>query len=223
MTKASDGHYILCNLNFIIRYFSCRGKDRKGMRMKQSDLTQLKHIGPARMRLLNNFGITTIKQLYEIPVDKLAEIKSIGNHYAKLIKNSVTEHHSEKQEKLSTEIVSVKEKKLKRINRELFKKNKRLEKHLNRANELLKPLQKKKYLKLYINFKTRSVKLKASLKTLDKMQQDLPKKAKKNIIKEMDALDLILKGVQKKPKKKKYKEVIKGIQSFSKMIGTVLS
>ena len=191
--------------------------------MKQSDLTQLKYIGPARMILLNNFGITTIKQLYEIPVDKLAGINSIGNYYAKLIKNSVTKHYSEKQERLSTEIVSVKEKKLKRINREFLKKNKRLKKHLKRANDILKPLQKKKYLKLYIHFKTRSVKLKTSLKTLDKMQQGLPKKAKKNIIKEMDALDLILTGVQKKPKKKKYKEVIKGIQSFSKMIGTVPS
>jgi hypothetical protein len=190
--------------------------------MKQSDLTQLKHIGPARMKLLNNFGVTTIKQLYEMPVDKLAGINSIGNHYAKLIKNSVTQHYSEKQEKLSTEIVSVKEKKLKQINREFFKKNKRLKKHLKQANDILKPLQKKKYLKLYIHFKTKSVKLKISLKTLDKIQQGLPKKAKRNIIKEMDALDLILTGVQKKPKKKKYKEVIKGIQSFSKMIGTVL-
>ena len=191
--------------------------------MKQSDLTQLKYIGPARMKLLNNFGITTINQLYEIPVDNLAGINSIGKHYAKLIKNSVTKHYSEKQGKLSAEIVSIKEKKLKRINREFFKKNKRLKKHLKRANDILKPLQKKKYLKLYINFKTRSVKLKISLKTLDKMQQDLPKKTKKNIIKEVDALDLILKGIQKKPKKKKYKEVITGIQSFSKMIGTVLS
>ena len=191
--------------------------------MKQSDLTQLKYIGPARMRLFNNFGISTIKQLYETPVDKLAGINSIGNHYAKLIKNSVTKHYSEKQEELSTEIVSVKEKKLKRINRKFLKKNKRLKKHLRQVNALLMPLQKKKYLKLYLHFKTRSVKLKTSLKALDKMHQDLPTKAKKNVIKEMDALDLILKGVQKKPKKKKYKEVITGIQSFSKMIGAVLS
>jgi len=67
------------------------------------------------------------------------------------------------------------------------------------------------------------LKLKASLKTLDKIQQTLPKKTKENIISEMDTLGLILKGVNKKPKKKKYKEVIAAIQSFSKIIGTVLS
>jgi uncharacterized membrane-anchored protein YhcB (DUF1043 family) len=193
------------------------------MMMEKNDLTQIKQIGPARMRLFNNFGITTIKQLYEMPTGKLAGIKSIGNHYAKLIKNSVIEHYSKKQKKLSPEIVSVKEKKLKRINREFSKTNKRLKKHLRRANELLQPLQKKKRLKLYIHFKTRSVKLKASLKTLERMQQDLPRKVKKNIIKKVDALDLILKGVKKNPKKEKYKEVITGIQSFSKMIETVLS
>ncbi|MBU8911861.1 MAG: hypothetical protein KOO65_11385, partial [Desulfobacterales bacterium] len=64
--------------------------------MKQDDLTQLKHIGAARMKLLNGFGITTISLLYEIPVEKLAEIKSIGDYYAKLIKSSVNEHYSKK-------------------------------------------------------------------------------------------------------------------------------
>ena len=40
--------------------------------MKQDDLTQLKHVGMSRMKLLNDFGIKTLKQLHELPLEKLA-------------------------------------------------------------------------------------------------------------------------------------------------------
>ena len=186
--------------------------------MKQDDLTQLKHIGVTRMQLLNDFGISTIKQLYKMPLEKLAEIKSIGAHYAKLIKISVTEYYKEKQKKLPGETISAKERKTEEINRDLQKKIKRLNKNLNRVNEDLKPLWKKKYLGLYIDFKKRSTKLKASLEALGNNQEDLSKKVKKNIIKKTGALTLTLKKVRKKPKKKKYKELTKEIQSFYKMI-----
>ena len=186
--------------------------------MKQDDLTQLKHVGVTRMQLLNDFGITTIKQLYKMPLEKLAEIKSIGAHYAKLIKISVTEYYKEKQKKLPGETISAKESKIEEINRDLQKKIKRLNKNLNRVNEDLKPLWEKKYLGLYIDFKKRSTKLKARLKALGKSQEDRSKKVKKNIIKKTDALTLTLKKIGKKPKKKKYKELTKEIQSFYKMI-----
>ncbi len=68
--------------------------------MKKDDLTQVKHIGVARMKLLNDVGITTIKQLHETPLEKLAQIGTIGEHYAKLIKDaSVTlmRNHLRKQ------------------------------------------------------------------------------------------------------------------------------
>lgn len=193
------------------------------MIMKQDDLTQLKHVGATRMKLLNDLGITTIKQLYEMPLEKLVEIKSIGEHYAKLIKNSVAEYYKEKQKKVPGETASAKERKINQINRNLQKKIKRLNKSLNRVDENLKPLWEKKYLELYIDFKKRSRKLKARLNALCKIQQDLPKKVKKNIIKKADAINLTLKRVEKKPKKKKYKEITKEIQSFSKMIGDILS
>jgi len=192
------------------------------MIMKPDDLTQLKHVGAARLKLFNDLGITTIKQLYEMPLEKLAGIKSMGDHYATLIKNSVAEHYKDKQEKSPPVTVSAKERKIDPINRDLHKQIKRLNKSLNRVNEILKPLWGKKYLELYIDFKKRSSKLKARLKALRKIKQDLPKKVKKNIIKETGVLNLALKKVEKKPKKKKYKEITKGIQSFSKMIGNIL-
>lgn len=61
--------------------------------MKKDDLTQVKNIGPSRMKLLNDFGITTIKQLDETSLEKLAQIESIGLNYAKLIKDAVTEYY----------------------------------------------------------------------------------------------------------------------------------
>jgi NAD-dependent DNA ligase len=191
--------------------------------MKQDDITRLKHIGVSRMKLLNDVGITTIEQLYEMPLEKLSEIKSISRHYAKLIKNSVNEHYMEKSEKSLGKPGAVKGKKEEEINRNLQKNIKRLNKSLNRADEKLKPLWKKKYLELYIVFKKRSNTLKTRMDTIDKIQKNLPKKVKKKIIKKSDALNLILKKAGKKPKKKKYKEVTQEIRSFSRMLRDISS
>ena len=193
------------------------------MIMKQDDLTQLKHVGVSRMKLLNDVGITTLEQLYEMPLEKLSEIKSIGRHYAKLIKNSVNEHYREKSEKSLGKPEAAKGKKVEKINRNLQKNIKRLNKSLNRADEKLKPLWKKKYLEHYIVFKKRSNTLKTRMDTIGKIQKDLPKKAKKKIIKKSDALDSILKNAGKKPKKKKYKEVTREIRSFSRMLRDISS
>jgi len=191
--------------------------------MKQNDLTEIKHIGLTRMRLLNDLGITTIKKLHEMPLEKLADTKSIGAHYAKLIKNSVNEYYKGKKKKLPAGTVSARGKKINRINRDLQKKNKRLNKNLRRVNEQLKPLWEKKYLELYIEFKKRSTKLKSRFVALGKIQQDLSKKDKKNIIKKADALIINLKKVGKKPKKKKYKQTIQKIQSFSRLLRDIIS
>ena len=191
--------------------------------MKQDDLTEIKHVGIARMELLNDSGITTIKQLREMPLEKLAETKSIGANYAKLIKDSVNDYYKVKKKKLFAETFSAKEKITNRINRDLQKKVKRLNKNLHRVNEQLKPLWKKKYLELYIEFKKRSTKLKSRLEALGKIQQDLPKKDKKKITKKADALILNLKKTGKKPKKKKYKQTTQEIQSFSRFLRNIIS
>ena len=191
--------------------------------MRQDDLTRLKYVGVTRMRRLNDLGITTIMQLHEMPEEELAEIKSIGGNYAKLIKNSVAEYYREKQEKLPGKIVSAKERKSEEINRGLQKKIKRLKKNLNRVNENLKPLGKKKYLESYVDLKKRSAKLKARLNEIGQIQEDLPKKVKKNIIKKADGLNLFLKEAGKKPRKKKYKKITLEIQSFSRMLRDIVS
>lgn len=191
--------------------------------MKQDDLTCLKHVGIARMKLLNDSGFTTINQLHEIPLGKLAETKSIGEYYAKLIKKSVDEYYREKNVNLPGEMVSANTIKTDKINRDLQKKIKRLYKRLNRVNENLKPLWKKKYLELYIDFKKRFTKLKARLSVLDQIKEDLPKKDKKHISKKAETLILNLKKVGEKPKKKKYKKTIKEIQSFSRLLRDTIS
>ena len=191
--------------------------------MHQDDLTCLKHIGFARMKRLNDAGITTIEQLHEIPVEKLAEAKSIGEHYANLIKNSVADYYRDKDEEISGAMKSFKKKRSDKTSRSLHKTINRLRKRLNRVNENLKPLWKKKYLELYIDFKKRYTKLKVRLSILDEMREDLSKKDKKHIIKSAEMLILNLKMVGPKPKKKKYKRTIQNIQSFSRSLRNVIS
>ena len=188
--------------------------------MKKDDLTQVKHIGAARMKLLNDSGITTINQLYETPLEKLARIGTVGEHFAKLIKDAVSESYGEKPEKTAPKAVSGKEKKIKGFNQNLRKQIKVLKKQLKRANENLKPLGKKKYLELYIDFKKRSKTLKTRLNGLDQIRGGLSREVTKNIIDSADALNATLKNVGKKPKKKIYKKVSQEIQLFSKMLKT---
>ena len=186
--------------------------------MKKDDLTQVKNIGPSRMKLLNDSGITTIKQLDETPLEKLAQIESISGRYAKLIKDAVTEYYGKKPEKLTVTTGSGKEKKVVDINGKLRKRIKVLNKRLKQAREDLKPLGEKKYLEAYIDFKKRSNTLKSRLKDLDQIEVGLSQKVKKKIIKNIDALNLALKKAGKKPKKKIYKKLAREIKLFSKML-----
>ena len=186
--------------------------------MKKDDLTQVKHIGALRMKMLNGAGIKTIKQLSEMPQEKLAQVNTIGPHYAKLIKAAVAESFKKKPVKSTPKAVSVKKRKTTAADPDLNKRITLLKKRLKQANEKLKPLGKKKYLELYIDFKKRSKTLKIHLGRLNKNPGDLSKKATKKIIKDADALSATLKNVCKKPKKKKYQKISKEIQSFSKVL-----
>ena len=186
--------------------------------MAKDDLTQVKNIGVSRMNLLNNAGITTIKQLHEMPVEEMAEIKSIGLYYAKLIKKSVAEYYAEKQKELPEVTKPTEDKQIDKISLNLQKKLQMLNNTLSRVDESLKPLWKKKYLKLYISFKKRSNNLIAAAGKIDQKVDNLSKKAKKKIIKDTNSLNLFLKGIGKKPKKKKYEKIIKEIGKYSKRI-----
>ena len=191
--------------------------------MKKDDLTQVKNIGPSRMKLLNDSGITTIKQLDETPLEKLIQIESIGKNYAKLIKDSVTEYYENKPVKSAVKTVSGKEKKGADSNRNLHKQIKALNKRLKQAREDLKPLGKKKYLAAYIDFKKKSNTLKSRLKELNQIEDKFSPKTQKKVIKNIDALKLTLKKVGKKPKKKNYKKLVQGIKSFTKKLPNISS
>ena len=192
--------------------------------MKKDDLTQVKHIGALRMKMLYDSGIKTIKQLSETPLEKLAQVKSIGANYAKLIKAAVAESNAKQAKKPAPKAAKApktapaKKKKTDDLNQNLRKEIKLLNKRLKQAGEKLKPLDKKKYLEPYIDFKKKSKTLKAHLNGLNKGAGKLSKKATNNIIKNADALSATLKNVGKKPKKKKYQKVTQEIQSFSKML-----
>ncbi len=77
----------------------------------KDDLTKVKHIGALRMKKLNDAGIKTIKQLSEIPQEKLIQIKTIGERYAKLIKAAAAEYVEKKPLKSKPKAASAKKKK----------------------------------------------------------------------------------------------------------------
>jgi hypothetical protein len=191
--------------------------------MKKDDLTQVKHIGALRMKMLNSSGITTIRQLHQMPLEKLAQVKTIGSNYAKLIKAAVAESYGKKPVKSAPKAVSAGKKKTATDEPDLSKMITVLKKRLKQANEKLKPLDKKKFLELYVDFKKRSKTLKTHLGELNKNPGDLSKKVTKNIIKNADALSTTLKNVGKKPKKNKYQKISQEIQSFSKMLKKICS
>ena len=186
--------------------------------MKKDDLTQVKYIGAARMKLLNDSGITTIRQLSKTPLEELARIGTIGEHYAELIKAAVSESYGEEPEKAAPKTVVAKIKETKEISQNLGKQIKVLKKQLKTATEHLKPLGKKKYLGSYIDFKKRSKTLKTRLDGVAQIQGDLSKAVTKKIIKNADALSATLKNGRKKPKKKIYKKLAQEIQSLSKIL-----
>ena len=186
--------------------------------MKKEDLTRLKHVGTARMKLLNDYGIMTIEQLHKMPLEKLAEIKSFNLFYAKRIKDSVSEYYREKQGQLNDKSESMKATKTENNHLNLRKKIKKLRRRLSCVNEKFKPLWGKKYLKLYVDFKKKSGKLKVRLTATTQIEESLSKKDKKKIIKKLDALNSNLKKIGKKPKKKKYQQTTQKIQSFSRLL-----
>ncbi|MBW1899686.1 MAG: hypothetical protein JRI61_11590 [Deltaproteobacteria bacterium] len=186
--------------------------------MKKEDLTRLKHVGTARMKLLNDYGIMTIEQLHKMPLEKLAEIKSFNLFYAKRIKDSVSEYYREKQGQLNDKSESMKATKTENNHLNLRKKIKKLRRRLSCVNEKFKPLWGKKYLKLYVDFKKKSGKLKVRLTATTQIEESLSTKDKKKIIKKLDALNSNLKKIGKKPKKKKYQQATQKIQSFSRLL-----
>ena len=183
--------------------------------MNMNDLTQVKHIGAARMKLLNDAGITTIKQLHETPIEELSQIENIRPHYARLIKEAVKELYGQTTPKPALKAGTGKDKKNALIHQDLQKEIKILKKRLKQTNENLKPLGKKKYLASYIELKKRSKSLRARLKSLGLHQSNLSRKEQKKIIKKAGSLISSLKIAGKKPKKKNYKRIVREIQSFS--------
>ena len=189
--------------------------------MKMDDLTQVKNVGNARKKLLNGHGITTIQQLYEIPLEKLEQVKSLGRHYAKLIKESVNDVYEPKEEapaEPAAEVSPGKDEKSDKTDRNLNAELVKTTKYLKSAKEKLKPLQKKNHLKLFVDLKKHANKLKSRILALSQRQPDLSEKQKKKITKKATVLNTVLKNVGKNKKGKTMKVLAKEIQSFSNIL-----
>jgi hypothetical protein len=194
---------------------------RGGRNMGPGDLGQLKHVGVSRRTLLCDHGIKTIEQLHATPEETLARIKTIGKHYAKLIKNSAAEHYREEPQKIPGPTIPREGRDSREINREFQKKMKRLETGLARVNEDFKPLGKQKYLELYVDLKKHSRKLNRHIRGMSHVRNTPSDKSKKKIIRETASLILVLKRAGKKPKKKKFRKITRKIQSLVRTLQEV--
>ena len=190
--------------------------------MKTDDLSKVKHIGAVRMKRLNDSGITTIAQLCETSLDKLARIDTIGKHYARLIKDAAMVYCGSTQKKATAKSVDRKPK-TSEIDQNFQKQVKLLRRRIKQTNEKLKPLGNKKYLALYVDCKKKSKRLIGDLKAIARAEATLPKKVKKKLTRKAEALCTELKSVGKKPKKKTYNQVSQQLQVFSELLGKTRS
>ncbi len=192
--------------------------------MEPDCLTQLKHIGKARMKLLNAHGLTTIEQLYNISLEKLARIKTIGKTNAKRIKDAVHDYYAQKGIRPPEKPAAAKAKKDVEDAQwtALRKQIKRIQKRLKTVSEKLKPLWEKKYLGMYIDFKKKSNKLKSLLKDIEQTRDALSKKSYKKITKKTDILNDVLKSVKKKPNRKRYIEITQEVESITKALKKIV-
>ena len=145
--------------------------------MKKDDLTKVRYIGSARMKLLYESGITTFKQLFETPLGKLAQVKNIGKHYAKQIKDAVAEVYAPPIRKAPEKSKDVNKKKTADVKKKTVKPNQKLQKKIKGVNKSQK-----------------QVNLKA--KTLGKKNQELCTDIKKRSKKLKQQIEQILCGVR---------------------------
>jgi len=190
--------------------------------MNKDDLTQVKNIGNARKKILASHGITTVQQLYKMPLEKLMQIKSLGRHYAKLIKVAVNEYYETKAAASaeSDAVVSTdKKEKSVKIDRKIGAELAKTPKYLKRAKRKFEPINKKKHLKLFVEFKTKSNGLKMQILTLRQSKLDLSKKQKKKILRKAEALNVMVKHVGKKKKAKTMNKLNNEIKSLLNLLG----
>ena len=186
--------------------------------MKKDDLSKLKHIGAARMKHLHAAGITRFKQLCDTPVEKLAAIDTIGEHYARLIKEAVTAHCSPTQTIDTAKTGEDKQLKRSKVDENFQKQVKLLRRRIKQTAEKLKPLGNKKYLAQYVDCKKKCKAVTVQLKKIASLEENVSKKGKKKISRKIVALNTALKNVGKKPKKKTYNRVSRELLTFSELL-----
>ena len=186
--------------------------------MEKADLTKVKYVGASRMKSLKDLGITTIEQLHKTPLDKLAQIPTIGRYYAKLIKDAVSRSYGEKPQKTVPKVAPDKAKKIGTFKENLINQITSLKKGLERIDEEFKPPEKKKILEIYNDFKKKSKTLMKRLDGLNQIQGNISKKVSKSIAKKTDILNAQLKNMGTKIKKKKVQKLSLEIESFSKRL-----
>lgn len=105
--------------------------------MKNDDLSTIKYIGKVRKNHLQNSGSPSFFELSEMPVEKLAKIDSIGEHYARLIKEAATAHCASTKMKKPAETGIAKKIKKSKVDQNFRKQLELLKRRLKQTKEKL--------------------------------------------------------------------------------------
>jgi len=192
--------------------------------MKKDDLTKVRYIGSARMKLLYESGITTFRQLFETPLGKLAQVKNIGKHYAKQIKDAVAEVYAPPVQKAPAKVKNVKQKTTDVKKTKTAKPNQKLQKKIKKVNKSCKQVNLKakvsgkKNQELCAEIRTGSTTLKQHAGELSLLEKKLTKKVSKELNQKADKVVVLLKKISKKPKKKVYKALSDELKSLNKAL-----
>jgi len=174
------------------------------------DLTRVHQVGEKRARDLAELGITTFQQLVDHPPQELDRLPGMNVALVATIKQSAAALIAEAGVGSPLEEDKLEQ----RLHLQIDK----VEKTLQRANEELKPLWKKKYLSYYVNYKKSGKKLLSRLKYARNHPEKLDRDGREYLLGELKLLRRCVKETMAKPKKKNYERCLHQLKQTSKLL-----
>jgi NAD-dependent DNA ligase len=187
-------------------------------------LMRVKYIGTKRAQALLAAGVDSIEQLRGISESDLAAIKTVGPHYARLIRNALNQalpdqlyQQSHEAHKANTEPSNDVAKPLKRCRKRLRK----VKKALKHADEQLKPLWRRKYTLDYLAYKKHARSARKQISKINRRLDDLSPKKVEKITAAAKALLRALVTIPSKPKRKHYRKAVSAVTGLNRILTKV--
>jgi len=184
-------------------------------------LMRVKFIGTARAQALVAAGVVNIEQLRVASETDLAAIKTVGPHYARLIRNELNQalpnQPSQQSHEVPVENIEPSNKAAKPLKR-CRKRLRKVKKALKHADEQLKPLWRRKYTLDYLAYKKLARSARKQISKINRRLDDLsPKKVKKITAAAMTLLRTLA-AIPSEPKRKHYRKAVNAVTDLNKIL-----